>query len=129
MCHVLMSHFSYDFMVVKRGEGYLKKFRGSWLKGELKKSGGVWTQDEAMGRSQMTSSKNLHFNFLTPSPASSSVITTQLPHSEQKMTSSWPDPPRTFNFFRFMVFKIDKHLSSILIAKGVKPAQKIAYED
>ena len=28
-----------------------------------------------------------------------------------------------------MLFKIDKHLSSILIAKGDKPAQKIAYED
>ena len=28
-----------------------------------------------------------------------------------------------------MLFKIDKHLSSILIAKGDKPAQKIAYEE
>ena len=28
-----------------------------------------------------------------------------------------------------MLFKINKHLSSILIAKGDKPAQKIAYEE
>ena len=54
------------------------------------------------------------------------------PSSEQKLTSSWPappPPPRTFIFFRFMLFKINKHLSSILIAKGDKPAQKIAYEE
>ena len=81
----------------------------------------------------MTSSKNLHFYPTPLPPASSSVITTQPPPpSEQKMTSSWPDPPPpplTFIFFRFMLFKIDKHLSSILIAKGDKPAQKISYEE
>ena len=28
-----------------------------------------------------------------------------------------------------MLFKVDKNLSSILIAKGDKPAQKLAYEE
>ena len=36
--------------MVKRGEGYFQNLGGSWLKGELKNSGGggVWTLDEAM---------------------------------------------------------------------------------
>ena len=53
------------------------------------------------GRSQMTSSKNLHF--YPPPP------------SEQKMTSSWPDPPPPpleLIFFRFMLFNIDINVKS-----------------
>ena len=56
----------------------------------------------------MTSSKNLHFY---PLPRRHHDST---PHSEQKMTSSWPDPPppQTFIFFRFMLFKIDINVES-----------------
>ena len=55
--------------------------------------------------------------FFTPSPLRHRPSSRLNPPSEQKMTSSWPDPPRTLIFFKFMLFKIDK------------PAQKIAYEE
>ena len=60
----------------------------------------------------MTSSKN--HNFLPPSALRhrQSSRLNPPPPSEQKMMSLWPNPPRTFIFFRFMLFKIDINVES-----------------
>ena len=68
------------------------------------------------GRSQMTSSKDLYF---TPSPASSRLNPSP---SEQKMTSSSPDPLELSFFFRFMF-----NIYINVITEGVKMADFFDY--